>query len=86
MIQAYKNDKTLALAKANGFHSVVLPKKIVNTLGYTIKNFINYKQQNTVERYFLKLKCYRKVFTRYDKLYSIFTTVSFVFIFDLIFM
>ena len=41
MIQAYKNDKTLALAKANGFHSVVLPKKIVNTLDYTINNFTN---------------------------------------------
>ena len=41
MIQAYKNDKTLALAKANGFHSVVLPKKIVNHLAYAINNFTN---------------------------------------------
>ena len=41
MDKAYKNDKTLALAKANGFHSVVLPNKIVNHLAYAINNFTN---------------------------------------------
>ncbi|MBQ9491496.1 MAG: transposase [Firmicutes bacterium] len=40
-----------------------------------------------IERYFLRLKRLRKVFTRYDKLDSIFiSTISLAFIFDLLFM
>ena len=46
-----------------------------------------YKQRNNIERYFLRLKCFRKVVTRYDKLDSIFiSTISLAFIFDLLFM
>ena len=41
MDRAYEDDKTIALAKAHGFHPVVPPKKIVNHLGYTINSFIN---------------------------------------------
>ena len=46
-----------------------------------------HKQRNNIERYFLRLRRFRKVFTRYDKLDSIFiSTISLAFIFDLLFM
>lgn len=32
-----------------------------------------YKQRNEIERYFLHIKRFRRVFTRYDKLYVIFS-------------
>ena len=41
MDKAYKDDKTLVLAKAHGFCTVIPPKKIVNSFGYTINNFTN---------------------------------------------
>ena len=66
--------------KSIAFTQSFLPKKIVNHPGYTINNFINNK------RYFLRLKRFRKVFTRYDELDSIFiSTISLAFILDLIF-
>ena len=44
-------------------------------------------QRNLIERFFLRLKRFRKVFTRYDKLDSIFiSTISLAFVFDLLFM
>ena len=44
MDRAYEDDKSLALTKAHDFYTVVPPKKkIVNSLGYTINNFINNK-------------------------------------------
>ena len=37
----YEDNETLVLSKAYGFHAVIPPKKIVNSLGYTINNVIN---------------------------------------------
>ena len=46
-----------------------------------------HKQRNNIERYFLRLKRFRKVFTRYDKIDSIFiSNIQPAFIFDLFFM
>jgi len=46
-----------------------------------------YKRRNEVERYFFRLKRFRKVFTRYDKLDIIyFSIVSLAMILDAIFM
>lgn len=46
-----------------------------------------YKRRNEVERCFLRLKHFRKVFTRYDKLSSIFlSVVMLAMIFDAVFM
>ena len=85
MDKAYEDDKTLVLAKAHGFHAVVPPKKNRKLPWLYAKQL--YKQQNIIKRYFLRLKCFRKVFTRYDKLDSIFTSaISLAFILDLIFM
>ena len=61
MDKAYENNKTIALTKAHNFHAVVLPKKIVNPLGYRLYDKQLYKQRNIIERYFLRLKRFRKV-------------------------
>ena len=46
-----------------------------------------YKKRNEVERYFLRLKRFRRVFTRYDKLDSVFLSIiRFAMIFDALFM
>ncbi len=85
MDRAYEDDKTLALVKDLWFKTVVRPKKNCKLpLNY---NRHLYKQRNNIERYFLRLKRFRKVFTRYDKLDSTsISTISPVFIFDLLFM
>ncbi len=85
MDRAYEDDKTLALVKNYWFRIVVLPKKNRKLPGSYDRHL--YKQCNNIERYFLRLKCFRKVFTRYDKLDSIFiSTISLAFIFDSLFM
>ena len=83
--RAYEDDKTRALAVKQGFVPVVPPKKNRREpWGYDREL---YKRRNEVERYFLRLKRFRKVFTRYDKLDSIFLSViMFAMIFDAIFM
>ena len=81
MDRAYKNDKTLALAKDHDFYAVVLPKKNYKSPWLYGKQL--YKQHNNIERYFLRLKRFKKVFTRYDKLDAIFiSAISPAFIFN----
>ncbi len=85
MDRAYEDDKTLTLAKSHGFKVVVPPKKN-RKLSWNYDRHL-YKHRNIIERYFLRLKRFRKVLTRYDKLDSVFTsTISLAFIFDLLFM
>ena len=74
MERAYEDDKTLALAKSHGFFTVAPPQKNRKFPWFYDKKL--YKQRNN-----------RKIFTRYDKLDSIFIyTISLTFIFDLLFM
>ena len=68
--RAYEDNKTLALSEAHGFHAVIHPKK--NRKSHWLYDKQLYKQRNIIERYFLCLKRFRKVFTRYDKLDAIF--------------
>ena len=85
MDRAYEDHKTLALAKNHAFKTVVPPKKN-RKLPWDYDRKL-YKHRNMIERYFLRLKRFRKVFTRYDKLGSIFiSTISLAFIFDWLFM
>ena len=85
MDRAYEDDKTSVLAEAHGFKTVVLPKKNRKLPWNHDKH--PYKQRNNIERYFLRLKRFRKVFTRYDRLNSIFiSTIFLAFIFDLLFI
>ena len=85
MDRAYEDDKTLALAKNHGLKIVAPPKKN-RKLPWRYDRHL-YKHRNIIEQYFLRLKRFRKVFTRYDKLDSIsISTISLAFIFDLLFM
>ena len=80
--------KTIKLwlwSKPHSLHAVVPPKKNCKSPWLYDKQL--YKQRNLIERFFLRLKRFRKVFTRYDKLDSIFIfTIFLYFIFDLLFM
>lgn len=85
MDRAYEDDQTRALAKEQGFNVVVPPKKNRKYPWEYDKDL--YKHRNEVERYFLRLKRFRKVFTRYDKLDTIFLSVIMLaMIFDALFM
>ena len=85
MDRAYEDNQTRALAKEHGFNVVVPPKKNRKDPWEYDKEI--YKKRNQVERYFLRIKRFRKVFTRYDKLDSIFLSVIMLaMIFDALFM
>ena len=85
MDRAYEDDITRALAIEQGFIPVVPPKKNIKEPWNYDKEL--YKRRNEVERYFLRLKRFRKVFTRYDKLDVIFlASIMLTMIFDALFM
>ena len=78
---AYSGDQTRRLAFDMGFTPVVPPlKSRVNPWEYDKEL---YKRRNEVERLFRRLKGYRRVFTRYDKLDALYAGfVLFAIIFD----
>ena len=71
MDRAYEGEKTRNKAKEMGFIPVVPPQKSRKDPWEYDKE--RYKQRNEIERYFLRLKRFRKIFTRYDKLDAIFS-------------
>ena len=85
MDRAYEDDETRYLALTQGLIPVVPPKKNRRIpLQYDMEL---YKRRNEVERFFLRLKRFRKVFIRYDKLDVIyFSVVTLALIFDALFM
>jgi transposase len=66
MDKAYEGDETRQKAVEKGFSPVVPPKS--NRLEPWDYDKELYKKRNEIERYFLRLKRFRRVFTRYDKL------------------
>ncbi len=66
MDKAYEDNATRSLAKAQGFRPMVPPKS--NRKKPWKYNKEVYKNRNEVERFFLRIKRFRRVFTRYDKL------------------
>ena len=66
MDRAYEDDKTRALAVEQGLTTVVPPKK--NRLEPWDYDKELYKRRNEVERFFRRIKSFRRVFTRYEKL------------------
>ena len=66
MDRAYEGDETRAKALEKGFVPVVPPKK--NRKDPWEYDAERYKRRNEIERYFLRLKRFRKIFVRYDKL------------------
>ena len=66
MDKAYEDDATRALAVQQGFTPVVPPKS--NRRNPWVYDKELYKNRNEVERFFLRIKRFRRVFTRYEKL------------------
>ena len=71
MDRAYEGDKTRLLAINRGYIPVVPPKRNRKFPWEYDKEL--YKRRNAVERFFLRIKRFRKIFTRYDKLDIIFS-------------
>jgi len=83
MDKAYEDEKTRELAIKQGFIPVVPPKSNRKEPWEYDKEI--YKQRNEVERFFLRIKRFRKVFTRYDKLDVVYAGVfTLAMIFDAI--
>ena len=70
MDRAYEGDETRALAVELGYIPVVPPKSNHKDPWDYDKQL--YKQRNQVERLFRRIKRFRRIFTRYDKLDVIF--------------
>ena len=70
MDKAYEGDKTRNLVYSYGHKPVVPPKK--NRLDPWEYDIELYKRRNIIERLFRWLKEFRNVFTRYDKLDSMY--------------
>ena len=70
MDRAYEGDSMRKAAIEKGFQPIVPPKKNRKEPWEYDKE--RYKQRNEIERYFLRLKRFRKIFTRYDKLDVVF--------------
>ncbi len=66
MDKAYEGDEIRGLAVSLGLEPVVPPKSNRKEPWEYDKEL--YKRRNEVERYFRRLKGFRRVFTRYDKL------------------
>lgn len=66
MDRAYEDDKTRELAVKQGFVPIVPSKRNRKKPWEYDKKL--YKRRNEVEWYFLQIKRFRRVFTRYDKL------------------
>jgi len=81
MDRAYEDDETRALAVKQGYNPVVPPKK--NRLEPWEYDKELYKRRNEVERLFRRIKGFRRVFTRYEKLdvmYLAFLTLALIYI------
>jgi transposase len=71
MDSAYQGDETLALARQLGYDPVVPPNpRRLNPWDY---DRALYRHRNEIERLFRRLKSYRRVFSRFDKLDVLFT-------------
>ena len=66
MDRAYEGQETRDLAVALGFTPVVPPRQ--NRLAPWAYDRQRYKRRNEVERLFRRLKGFRRIFTRFEKL------------------
>ena len=71
MDRAYEGDETLELARLLGYTPVVPPNP--NRLNPWDYDRVAYRRRNEIERLFRRLKAYRRVFCRFDKLDALFT-------------
>ena len=83
MDRAYEGDETRQLALDLGFDPVVPPKS--NRLNPWQYNKQIYKRRNEIERLFRRLKGFRRIFSRFEKLDTMFKAfINFALIIDLI--
>ena len=68
---AYEGDETLKLARQLGYTPIVPPNP--NRLNPWKLDRVAYRRRNEIERLFRRLKSYRRVFCRFDKLDVLFT-------------
>ena len=81
MDRAYEGDETRQLALALGYTPVVPPKR--NRLDPWQYDREMYKRRNEIERLFRRLKGFRRIFSRFEKLDVIFLGfILFALIFD----
>src|SRR5580698_2618455 len=71
MDSAYQGDETLELARQLGYDPVVPPNP--QRLKPWEYDHVLYRHRNEIERLFRRLKSYRRVFSRFDKLDVLFT-------------
>ena len=76
MDMAYEGNETRGLAHLLGFRPVVPPNPLRRRPWRFNRRL--YRQRNQVERLFRRLKGFRRVFTRYDKLDALFRSFVFV--------
>ena len=83
MDRAYEGDETRQLALDLGFDPVVPPKS--NRRNPWQYNKQIYKRRNEIERLFRRLKGFRRIFSRFEKLDIMFKAfINFALIFDMI--
>ena len=70
MDRAYAGQKIRELAVKLGYEPIVPPKKNFKEQWEYDKEL--YKQRNEIERFFRRIKRFRRIFTRYDKLDVVF--------------
>ncbi len=70
MDRADEGDAMRDVAKELDYHPVVPPKK--NRVDPWEYDKELYKRRNEVERFFRRIKRFRRIFTRYDKFYVVF--------------
>ena len=81
MDRAYEGDETRQLARELGYLPVVPPHP--NRLVPWEYDRVLYRRRNEIERLFRRLKAYRRVFSRFDKLDVLFVGfIVFVLIFE----
>jgi transposase len=71
MDAAYQGDETLCLARQLGYRPVVPPNP-QRLIPWEYDRWV-YRRRNEIERLFRRLKAYRRVFCRFDKLDVLFT-------------
>jgi transposase len=71
MDRAYEGQETRQCVERCGFKPVVPPKS--NRLKPWIYDKTTYKRRNEIERLFRRLKAFRRIFSRFEKLDLMFT-------------
>ena len=81
MDRAYEGNETRQLALELGFTPVVPPKQ--NRVSLWEYDRVMYRRRNEIERLFRRLKGFRRIFSRFDKLDVMFTAfIHFALIFE----